>query len=166
MPVRSRLRAPPSQGIIYMLDIVTHYEFWIALGVLLMIGEAAIPAVFLFYGLSAWVVATLTAGGLLIGLTSQILAFAVIGVILMLTLRRTCKRWLVGTSVKADGPEDDTGVIGKIAIVAEDFENFGYVNLNGSRWTAKSPTSHKKGDRVKIIGNEGTLFIIEAYQPE
>lgn len=148
-----------------MMDILTHHGFWIVLGVLLMIGEAAIPAVFFFFGLSAWVVAGIVAAGLITGFGPQLLAFAVLGVVLLLALRRTCKRWLVGESSKAEGVEDDTGVIGKIAVVADDFDSFGSVNLNGSRWMAKSSTSHHKGDKVKVTGNEGTMLFVEPYTP-
>lgn len=162
MPVRVRLRAPITAESHNMMDIVNSHAFWVVLGVLLMVFEAVIPTVFIFFGLSAWVIAALVAAGLLITLSSQMIAFAAIGLVLMVLLRKTFRRWMIGESTEAKEIEDNTGLVGREAIVVNDFDGFGSVTLNGSHWMAKSTASHKRGERVRVTGNEGNMLFVES----
>ena len=145
-----------------LFDLISHQTFWIILGLILMVAEALIPTVLIFFGLSSWIVATLVAAGLIASFTSQLIAFALIGVLLLIALRKMCKTWLTGGSIAGDGNLDDTGIMGSIAIVNGTFEGYGSVSLNGSSWMAKSDSQHQAGDKVKVIGRDGTMLIVQS----
>lgn len=149
-----------------MIALFNSAEFWVVMGLLLILSEWFIPSfIVFFFGLGALVVAFLTAVGLVSSLPVQLALLPIVGVTLLLLLRKHCQRWMKGSvSDGGDTDHDDTSLIGQRAVVQSDFsQGHGTVLLNGSRWQARSEDLLVEGDAAIVVGHKSiTLTVIKA----
>lgn len=133
---------------------------WLALGLLLAIGEMTIPGVFLIWLAGAAIVTGLAAWILPIGLPLQVVLFAVLAIVSVF-IGRT---WLARNPVvSADPMMNDRGgraigegVVVTTAIVA----GSGRVKLGDSEWLAHGPDA-EVGTRMRVSGHDGSVLIVE-----
>lgn len=147
------------------MEYLTHYGFWIILGLVLLILEFTAPSLLLvFFGIGAIITSALTLAGIVSTLEVQILVFIVISVAVLFILRRKVARWMSGkVSGMGDQELDSTGLVGMSAVITSDFTHGrGRVELNGTGWDAQisdesaEAESIKVGDRVRVdrlVGN-------------
>ena len=134
----------------------------ILLGIALMIGEAFEPS---FGMLGIGGVTSFVIGSIILmdtdvpgfGIDISVIAtFAVTSVILLV--------FVVGMAIKArkrpvvSGAEE---LIGSEALVIEDFEQQGRVNIHSENWNAHCDTPLQKGQHVKVVGINGLILHVE-----
>ena len=134
--------------------------FWLALAVIFLIVEAAVPGL-----VSIWF-----AGGALVAffcvlfgmpVWGQIPVFLIVSVLLVAATRPIAKKYnRHRTRTNAQS------VIGKKAIVKEEIENLaarGLVTVDGMDWTARAETDEEKigaGTTVEVLRIEGVKLIV------
>ena len=138
----------------------------ILLGVALMVGEAFQPS-FGILGIGG--VISFVIGSIILMDTdvpgfgidiSVIVSFAVSSVIMFV--------FIVGMAIKArrrpvvSGQEE---LLGAEAMVIEDFEHNGRVNIHSENWNALCDTPLRKGQLVKVIGIKGLILQVEPLLP-
>lgn len=133
---------------------------WLALGLLLAIGEMVIPGVFLIWLAGAAVLTGLLALVVPIGFTLQVVAFAALSVVLVFAGRN----WLRSHPVEAADPNmNDRGAraIGETVVVTSVIEGgSGRVRLGDSEWLARGPDA-EPGARMRVCGHEGAILLVE-----
>ncbi|WP_265563106.1 NfeD family protein [Sphingomicrobium arenosum] len=136
--------------------------WWIVGGILLLAAELMLPGVFLvFVGLAA-IAAGLFTWAFDLGLTEQLVLFAVYTAVAVLIGRRVYARPVIDES---DGLLNDRSlqVIGRAVTAATDFPHGeGRVKLGDSEWSARGPAGTKAGDRLEIRAVEGTCLVVAA----
>lgn len=144
--------------------IEPHYA-WLAIGLVLAIGEMAIPGVFLIWmagaavitGLAVWAALFL---GAIIGLPAQIILFAClsIGAVFL------GKRWLAGHPVVSADPKMNLRgerAIGAHVVVTQAIEGGeGRVRLGDGEWLARGPDAGI-GARMRVVGHDGVVLVVE-----
>lgn len=136
----------------------------ILLGIALMIGEAFEPSfgVLGIGGVIAFVIGSIIlmdtdVPGFGIDI-SVIATFAITSIILLV--------FVVGMAIKARGRPVVSGIeelLGREALVIEDFEHEGRVNIHSENWSALCDTPLQKGQTVKVIGIDGLTLQVEAF---
>jgi len=136
---------------------------WFIIGLCLLIAEMLTPTFFLvFFGLAAFVVASLEAMGALTSANQQWLCFVFLGSMLAVTLRQLLQRKVT--------PEDEPavdGLIGEVGVALAMFDKSGrgQVELRGSVWSAsvQAGTAQmvEQGARLRVIHVEGLSLIVE-----
>lgn len=134
----------------------------ILLGIALMVGEAFEPS---FGMLGIGGVTSFVMGSIILidtdvpgfGIDISVIAtFAVTSVILLV--------FVVGMAIKARERPVVSGMeelLGSEALVAEDFEQQGRVNIHSESWSAHCDTPLQKGQHVKVVGINGlTLQVV------
>jgi len=134
----------------------------ILLGIALMIGEAFEPSfgVLGIGGVIAFVIGSIIlmdtdVPGFGIDI-SVIVTFAVTSVLLLV--------FVVGLAIKARRRPVVSGMeelLGSEALVVEDFEQEGRVNIHSENWSALCDTPLQKGQVVKVIGIDGLTLQVE-----
>lgn len=129
---------------------------WFLIGLILLIGELAIPAlILLFFGVGAWVTVFAVFIGMAPNINIQLLVFIVTSVLAIALLRRKMGSFKKGHIFGKTDENDQIGsVIGNHGIVAEDISPHlfsGKIELNGTLWQAVSDVAIKKGTEVEII---------------
>ncbi len=145
------------------------YEFinqpeviWFLIGLVLIILEFFIPGVIIiFFGVGAWVTAVLC---FMFGISVnwQLLIFFTFSLVSLFSLRKLLKRKFFAVNDCADDdPTDD--FIGKTATALISFgpNEIGKIKFKGTVWTAKSSSTIKKNEFVKIIQKESIKLIVE-----
>jgi membrane protein implicated in regulation of membrane protease activity len=136
--------------------------FWFALGFILFLAELVIPGFFIFFfGLGAWVTALVCLIGDP-GINLQIIIFAAISVLSLITMRRIIqKKFFYNKSNESEGIEDE--FTGKEALVLSDIgpENTGKVEFKGTTWKAESKSEIKEGQHVIILEKENFKLIVK-----
>jgi len=134
----------------------------ILLGIALMVGEAFEPS---FGMLGIGGVTSFVIGSIILmdtdvpgfGIDISVIAtFAVTSVILLV--------FVVGMAIKARQRPVVSGVeelIGSEALVMEDFEQQGKVNIHSENWSAHCDTPLQKGQQVRVIGIDGLTLHVE-----
>lgn len=134
----------------------------ILLGIALMIGEAFEPS---FGMLGIGGVTSFVIGSIILidtdvpgfGIDISVIAtFAVSSVVLLV--------FVVGMALKARKRPVVSGIeelIGSEALVMEDFEQLGKVNIHSENWSAHSEIPLHKGQHVKVIGIDGLTLQVE-----
>jgi len=77
--------------------------------------------------------------------------------------------WLVGRYFAIRRRKIETGaeaMLGGIGEAAENFEIEGRIWFAGESWQARCSTPVKKGEKVRIAGQDGLCLIVEKYQKE
>lgn len=134
----------------------------ILLGIALMIGEAFEPS---FGMLGIGGVTSFVIGSIILidtdvpgfGIDISVIAtFAVTSVVLLV--------FVVGMALKARKRPVVSGVeelIGSEALVIEDFEQQGRVNIHSENWNAHCDSPLQKGQHVKVVGINGLILHVE-----
>lgn len=133
---------------------------WIALGLVLAVGEITIPGVFLIWMAGAAIITGVATWFLPISLPLQVLLFAVLSVAAVFTGRN----WLrANPIVGADPMMNDRGgrAVGKTVLVTQVIEGGeGRVKLGDSEWIAKGPDA-EPGTRMRVTAHNGSVLVVE-----
>jgi len=136
--------------------------FWFVLGLVLFLAELIIPGFFIFFfGLGAWVTAVVCLIGDP-GVNLQIIIFAFVSVLSLVTLRRIIqKKFFYSKGNESEEVEDE--FTGKEALVISDIgpDIVGKVEFKGTTWKAESKSEIKEGQSVMIIGKENFKLIVK-----
>jgi len=138
---------------------------WIVFGVVLIVAEFAVPgAIVIFFGVGAVAVGVLTSLGILVDLTGQFLAWAVLSLIMVLFFRRKGAEWFPSLE-RYDPKTDEMETVGKIVEVLADVKpdaDTGRVRFQGSSWMARSTGAPVyEGAYAKIVARENLLLLVE-----
>ncbi|MFV0436355.1 MAG: NfeD family protein [Desulfopila sp.] len=77
--------------------------------------------------------------------------------------------WLVGRYLGLRQRKNETGpeaMIGAIGEAAVDFTSEGWVWVAGESWRGRCATPVRKGERVRIVGQDGLCLIVSKYHKE
>jgi len=134
--------------------------FWLALGLLLAVGEMTIPGVFLIWMAAAALVTGFTAWFVPVGVPAQVLLFALLSMVFVFAGRR----WLKQHPVEAADPKmNDRGArsVGETVVVSQVIhDGQGRVRMGDSEWLAKGPDA-EPGTRMKVTGSDGAILLVE-----
>lgn len=133
---------------------------WLALGLVLAVGEMTIPGVFLIWMAGAAVITGLVTWLLPISFALQVVLFAVLSVGAVF-MGRT---WLRANPIEpADPLMNDRGAraIGETVVVTQVIEGGeGRVKLGDSEWIAKGPDA-EPGTRMRVAAHNGSVLMVE-----
>ena len=133
---------------------------WLALGLLLAVGEMTIPGVFLIWMAGAAVITGLVTWALPVSVPVQVVLFAVLSVGGVFIGRN----WLrANPIIAADPMMNDRGAraIGETVLVTQVIEGGeGRVKLGDSEWIAKGPDA-EPGTRMRVTGHDGSVLLVE-----
>lgn len=129
---------------------------WFFVGLVLLIGELAIPAlILLFFGVGAWMTVFAIFIGLAPNINIQLFIFIVTSILAIALLRQRVGFYKKGHNFGKTDEKDGIGsVIGSHGIVIEEINPHlfsGKVELNGTLWQAVAEVAIKKGTEVEII---------------
>ncbi|WP_040242839.1 NfeD family protein [Chromohalobacter japonicus] len=132
----------------------------IFLGMALVVAEAFVPSVGVlgFGGLAAFVAGSV----MLMDDTHQALAWPLVGGVALVAagfLLWVVTRFLGITQRRPQGGQEE--MIGQEATVLADFQGQGKVMVHGERWQARCASPVARGQRVRIVSNEGLTLIVE-----
>jgi len=134
--------------------------FWLALGLLLAVGEMLAPALFLIWMAGAALVTGLIAWLLPIDWALQVVLFALLAMSSVLAGRM----WLRRHPSESSGPRlNDRGgrAVGEVVVVSQVISGGqGKVRLGDSEWLARGPDA-EPGSRMRVAGHEGTVLMVE-----
>jgi len=133
---------------------------WLALGLVLAVGEMTIPGVFLIWMAGAAVITGLVTWVVPISVPLQVMLFAVLSVGAVFIGRN----WLKANPiVPADPMMNDRGAraIGETVVVTQVIEGGeGRVKLGDSEWIAKGPDA-EPGTRMRVASHNGAVLVVE-----
>lgn len=142
------------------VDSLEPHWFWLALGLILAIGEMTIPGVFLIWLAGAAMITGVVAWLVPIGMPIQIVLF----VVLSLASVFVGKRYLAANPIEPVDPKmNDRGAraVGEMVIVAQAIEGgAGRVKLGDSEWLARGPDA-SPGTRMRVTAAHGVILIVE-----
>jgi inner membrane protein len=134
--------------------------FWLSFGVVMAAIEMIAPGFFLMWLALAAIITGLVTLVLPIGFPMQLTLFAVLAIITVYAARR----WLLQNPIQSDDPmlNDRAGrMVGEIVTVSVAIENGqGRVTIGDSDWSVKGDDA-ATGARVRIIGNQGGVLMVE-----
>lgn len=139
------------------------FWIWLALGVILLAVEAAMSTEWLLWpAVSAGMVAVLTALGLRLGVTGELILFAALTVAATLLSRRLIQR--VNPDDAPDINDRDLRLVGQRAKVVEAFSNGrGRVFISGAEWPAEiEGDAPLAGENVIVDSVAGPLLKVRA----
>lgn len=139
------------------------FWIWLALGVILLAVEAAMSTEWLLWpAVSAGVVAVLTALGLRLGITGELILFAALTVASTVLSRRLIQR--VNPDDAPDINDRDLRLVGQRAKVVEAFSNGrGRVFISGAEWPAEiEGDAPLAGENVIVDAVAGPLLKVRA----
>jgi membrane protein implicated in regulation of membrane protease activity len=133
---------------------------WLAIGLILLAAEMAVPGVFLMWmGLAALVVG-FVAWVAPIGLFLQIVLFAFLAILAVFTGRR----YLRDNPIVAADPMMNRRadrVVGEIVVVTQAIDGgAGKVKLGDSEWLAKGADA-QPGTKMRVTGHDGVVLTVE-----
>ena len=133
---------------------------WLALGLVLAVGEMTIPGVFLIWMAGAAVITGLVTWVVPLSVALQVMLFAVLSVGAVFIGRN----WLrANPIVGADPLMNDRGAraIGETVVVTQVIEGGeGRVKLGDSEWIAKGPDA-EPGTRMRVASHNGSVLMVE-----
>ena len=133
---------------------------WLALGLVLAVGEMTIPGVFLIWMAGAAVITGLVTWVVPLSVAMQVVLFAVLSVGAVFIGRN----WLrANPIVGADPLMNDRGAraIGETVVVTQVIEGGeGRVKLGDSEWIAKGPDA-EPGTRMRVASHNGSVLMVE-----
>jgi inner membrane protein len=143
------------------LSTLQQHWFWLSFGFILGAVEMIAPGFFLMWlGLAAIIVGLLT-WALPISLPLQVALFAILSVLTVFA----GKKFLSDNPITSDDPKlNDRGarLTGEIVDVIEDIRNGnGRVKVGDSVWSARGADA-VAGTRVRVIGADGAVLLVEA----
>lgn len=145
--------------------ISTAALIWFLLGLVLIFLEFIVPGVILiFFGIGAWFAAVTTYFGLTVSLESQLLAFAITSIVLLVVLRKWIKGKFYGhVSDVQDLTQNLDEFTGKNVVVLKDVipgKMEGMVEFKGATWRAVSDEHIKNGEVAIITDVDGITLNI------
>ena len=133
---------------------------WLALGLVLAVGEMTIPGVFLIWMAGAAVITGLITWVVPLSVPLQVVLFAVLSVAAVFTGRN----WLrANPIVAADPMMNDRGgrAVGETVLVTTVIEGGeGRVKLGDSEWIARGPDA-EPGTRMRVTAHNGSVLLVE-----
>jgi membrane protein implicated in regulation of membrane protease activity len=146
---------------------MTIATIWFCIGLFLLIAEALLPGLILFFfGFGAWITALVIWQQGSLSLTIQLILFISSSSILLLTLRRYIKSIFLGRIVANENIDENDfdGDIGQTAVVkiAITPNKKGKVEFHGSLWMAESDQTLEEEKIVKIIGKNNITLKVAA----
>ncbi len=142
-----------------LLGINAHWG-WLALGLLLAVGEMAIPGVFLIWLAGAAIVTGLVSWVVPIGPALQIVLFVGLALVSVFMGRN----WLRANPIESADPKmNDRGAraVGETVLVTQVIEGgSGRVRLGDSEWLARGPDA-EPGTRMRVAGHDGAVLLVE-----
>lgn len=135
---------------------------WFVVGLVLILLEFVVPSlVIVFFGLGAWVTALAVAIFSGMDFWVQMMIFTVFSVLSLVLLRRSLKKHFFSDQEDAENEGVDD-YIGKTAVVEVSIKDGdGKVNYRGVSWTARADEDIEKGKKVKIVGKDSIVLIVE-----
>ena len=133
---------------------------WLALGLVLAVGEMTIPGVFLIWMAGAAVITGLATWVLPIGVPVQVVLFAVLSLGAAFIGRNVLR---ANPITAADPKMNDRGAraIGETVMVTQVIEGGeGRVKLGDSEWIAKGPDA-EPGTRMRVAAHDGAVLLVE-----
>lgn len=127
---------------------------WFLAGIAIMLAELAVPGfVIIFFGLGCWgaaVVAVFAPDAY----SAQVIAFLVVSVASLVTLRKTAMRVFVGQSEYAEPADLRNAPLGSRITLDQDMEvgQIGRVRFRGTLWDAISENRIPAGAEAEITG--------------
>ena len=141
-------------------DSLDPHWFWLALGLILAIGEMVIPGVFLIWLAMAALVTGVVAWVAPIGFPLQIVLFAVLAMGSVFAGRN----WLRANPIEpADPKMNDRGarLVGETVVVTQAIDSgSGKVHLGDSEWLVRGPDA-EPGTKMRVAGHDGAVLIVE-----
>ena len=140
---------------------------WFLLGAILVVAEFFVPGILLvFFGVSAWVVATLAALLPYVHdrLALQICIWIVLSLLLLFTLRRWLTAQLTGfTSQRDDLSKPVQECVGQRVEVAEGITpgRAGRVKWRGTQWKAEADRQIEVGAMAEIVEQKNLLLKVK-----
>jgi inner membrane protein len=143
------------------LNTLEPHWAWLALGLMLAIGEILVPGVFLIWlagaalltGLVAWAVP-------MVGVPLQIVLFAVLAIVAAFAGRN----WLrANPIVSADPKLNDRGgqLVGETVTVTTAIDGgTGRVRVGDTEWGVRGPDA-EPGTRMRVSGHDGAVLLVE-----
>lgn len=142
------------------LNAIEPHWFWLALGLLLIIGEMTIPGVFLIWLAGAALVTGVIAWSLPVTVPLQVVFFAALAIVLVFAARN----YLTRNPVEPADPQmNDRGAraVGETVVVTAAIDGgSGRVRLGDSEWLAKGPDA-APGTRMRVAGHDGAVLLVE-----
>lgn len=134
--------------------------FWLALGLLLAVGEMAIPGVFLIWMAAAAIITGLLAWATPIAVAWQVVVFVALAIALVFAGRR----YLASNPIVAADPLlNDRGAraLGETVTITHAIDSgTGRARLGDSEWQVKGPDA-EPGTKMRVCGHEGTVLMVE-----
>jgi len=144
--------------------------YWFILGVALLLLELLMPGlVVVFLGVAALLVALLLYMGFVSTWTGALVAFFILAIVLVLTLRRIFARFASSDSKTAslDEDADAFGMVVDILNASEGDENRGRIMFRGTTWEAESFDGPlKEGGKARLLKRENLVWIVEPVSGE
>ncbi len=138
--------------------------FWLALGIVLMFLELAMPGVILvFFGAGAIITAILAWTGVLSSTTGQMLCFVVSSVVMLFALRRYFRRFFGGRVVRGreyDEREEYQGKTARVTCAIVPGTTSGRIEFDGCDWKAVASETIAEGSSVEIVGKDNITFTV------
>ncbi len=133
---------------------------WLALGLVLAVGEMTIPGVFLIWMAGAAVITGLVTWVVPLSVPLQVVLFAVLSMAAVFIGRN----WLrANPIIAADPMMNDRGgrAVGETVLVTTVIEGGeGRVKLGDSEWIAKGPDA-EPGTRMRVTAHDGSVLLVE-----
>lgn len=153
-----------------MSDVFSGALGWLIVGIVLMVAELVLPGfVSVFLGAAAVIVAGLMATGLIGSAATAFIAWLVISIALVLSLRSTLMRFFPGDTSKGS-VDEDAQAAGSIVVAATDVspdDANGQVEFRETLWHARSAYGVvAKGMKARLVRREGLVWIVEIVRPD
>ena len=149
------------------MEITLVWWMWLVLGLLLLVGEMLMPTDFFvfFFGVGAVATALTTAVGLTTDPLSQAIAFFVVSLVSLASLRN----WLRGLLHKDTPKREVDSLVGAIATAVDPIpaSGVGKVMLRGSPWNARNMNNAEiaKAARVRVEKVDGITLVVRELSP-
>lgn len=143
-----------------LLETLDPHWGWLALGLLLAIGEMTIPGVFLIWLAGAAIVTGLISWLVPIGVPMQIALFAVLAIVSVFAGRNYLR---ANPIVSADPKMNDRGarLVGETVVVTQVIAGgTGRVHHGDSEWGVRGPDA-EPGTRMRVSGHDGAVLLVE-----
>lgn len=141
---------------------------FIAVGILLMIIEAFVPAgVLFFFGMSGIFVGILRLIGVISSLGVSVVVWLAFAIALIIALRPVLKKYVGGQSFFKLADEDYEAMDQIVDVVEPvgSLHNKGRIRFRGSSWQARSDEGTiPEGSKAKIKYRDNLTWVIEPYE--
>lgn len=153
----------------WIKDFMKPEFIWILVGLILLLMEFALPGLIIFFfGIGAWIVATVCFFAD-ISINTQLIIFIVSSVVLLLVLRKWLRGIFVGhTYSKQAGSQDLNDLIGQKVTVKEKIEPpyTGSVELHGVTWKAAAETAIEAGQLAEVTDQDSLTLTVKPLDTE